>query len=262
MQITRQPDIEKFVLDEMRRNIGKGVREGIHLSDTLSPRKCYWQKIDPLPATDDELMYWLTGQGHETAFLNVTGFEHGEAKEKNGIIYTPDVFTNFPSELKTRRKNISEAGKETIEYKHYLKQLERYCALENVPQGWLHVWCLVQRQEDHTTKPELASYRVEFTMGELATALEEMRIIKACIEEGLRQKNHNLIPQCPSWQCGKVSRTVKKLAHCENCKKDFTYPDRHLKSKPDHKIIPAEYDFRFEKRCKWFDKCDPKLTGS
>ncbi len=262
MLITRQPDIEQLILDEIRAYFVRQNKQrvGIHLSDLLAPRKCYWQKVKPLPPTDHEIQYFLIGRGHEESLHACSGYEHGEEQEWEGILYTPDFYHNFPDESKTRRGNLAKPGEEADKYKSYIDQVRGYCAVAGKNQAWLRIWSLMEKQEDHTSKPEFAAYRVEFTEGELAFERERMITVKVYILEGLRQENHKLIPQCPSWQCGKVSRTVKVPAYCEDCKKEFVQPDRHSKSKPTHNIRPAEYDYSFEKRCKYFDCCDPKLV--
>ena len=120
MQIKRNPSIEEWLFNEIRTNWGKEARQGIHLSDLLAPRKAYWQRVKPMYPSDLEIQYWLTGMGHENALSHASGYEHASEREWNGIFYTPDFFHNFPAELKTRRRNLAEEGKEEEVYEHYL----------------------------------------------------------------------------------------------------------------------------------------------
>lgn len=264
MIITRRPDIEAFMLDEIRAYFVKQneKRTGIHLSDLLKPRQAYWQRVKPLPPTNEEIQYFLIGRGHEESLHACSGYEHGEEQEWEGILYTPDFYHNFPDESKTRRGNLAAPGEEEEKYKYYLDQVRGYCAVTGRPQAWLRVWSLMEKQEDYSTKPELAAYQVEFTEVELIFECDRLKTLKAAFLEALRQNNHKLLSQCPSWMCGKVSRTVKTLAHCEDCNKDFLYPERHKKSKPHHTVSSVEYNFSFEKRCKWFEDCQPDLSQS
>jgi hypothetical protein len=260
MLIVRDSSIEKFVLDSIRTLWGKTPRTGIHLSDLISPRRAYWERVKPLPATDKEIQYWLIGRGHEEALHEASGFRHGVEQEVEGIVFTPDFFHNFPDESKTRRGYLAKPGEETIKYDYYLKQLRGYCALTGSSQGWLRVWSLMEKQDDFSTAPEFAAYRVEFTIGELTKELQNLIVTRASLVEALRQGNHKLLSQCPEWMCGKVQRKTTIKSFCQDCNKDFTFPERHLKSKPHHSIAPAEYSYTYRKDCKWFVDCQPNLS--
>src|SRR3972149_8434106 len=246
MQIRRNPEIEQWLFDEIRRNWGKEPREGIHLSDLLTPRKAYWQRIKPLYPTDKEIMYWLTGQGHEKVMEASSGYSHAETKEWNGILYTPDFFFNFPNELKTRRRNLAEEGKEAETYDYYLQQLKGYCACENKTHAWLHVWALVEKQEDRTTKPELGCYEIDFTEEELDLERIRLSLTKDKLIFAYNSKSHKELPLCPSWMCGKESRIMVVKPHCLICKKDFETEwgiNKHINSKTGngHEVTRGEY---------------------
>ncbi len=260
MEIKRNKSIEEWLFNEIRNNWGKEAREGIHLSDLLSPRRAYWQKIKPMYPTDLEIQYWLTGQGHEKAFSRAFGYEHAEAKEWEGIKYSPDFFHNFPTELKTRRGNLAEEGKEAETYNYYLKQLLGYCALEEKTMGWLHVWSLVEKQEDGTTKPEIACYEVHFTNQELEEERKRLLNIRLLLMECISRKNHTTLPKCEKWMCGKESKTMVVKPMCNDCYREFETEwgaNKHINSKKGygHTIIPAEHKFEYIKSCKWWEDC-------
>lgn len=265
MQIRRNPSIEQWLFDEIRNNWGKEAREGIHLSDLLSPRKAYWQRIKPMYPTDKEIMYWLTGQGHEKVMSRSSAYEHAEVKEWNGILYTPDFFHNFPVELKTRRRNLAEEGKEAETYNYYLKQVRGYCACENKTHAWLHVWSLVERQDDGTTKPELGCYEIDFTEEELEEERKRLIGEKYLLMLALEEKEHRHLSKCEPWMCGRESKKMVKLPYCESCKKEFLTEwgaNKHLVSKTGkgHKMNPPEYETEYLKACKWWDDCKPNET--
>jgi hypothetical protein len=266
MQIRRNPEIEQWLFDEIRNNWGKEAREGIHLSDLLSPRKAYWQRIKPMAPTDLEIQYWLTGRGHEGVLSRASGYDHAEQREWNGILYTPDYFHNFPAELKTRRRNLAEEGKETEVYDYYLLQLKGYCAVENKTHGWLHVWSLVEKQEDGTTKPEIGCYEIDFTPWELEEERARLLFVRAELRNSLEVKDHRALPLCPAWMSGKESRIMIKKPHCETCKKDFETEwgiNKHINSKTGngHTVTQPEYKTEYIKLCKWFDDCKPEGRG-
>jgi len=261
MKITRRPDIEQFILDEICQYFVKlnEERTGIHISDLLCLRQAYFQRVKPLPPTNKQVQYFLIGRGHEESLHATSGSAHGEEQEWEGIIFTPDFYHNFPDESKTRRGYLAKPGEETEKYDHYINQLRAYCAVTDKTMGWLRVWSLMEKQDDFTTAPEFAAYELEFTPGELAVERDSLRERREILLEGLRQQNHKLLPQCPEWMCGKVHRNTVVKAFCLDCKKEFTFPERHKKSKPHHSIAPAEYTYDYVKNCKWFDDCQPHL---
>jgi len=266
MNITRDIKIEDWLFDEIRDEWGK-ERKGLHLSDLLTPRQAYWKIKKPQKATNDEIMYWASGKGHEGALFGAAGYEHGKAKQWNGIWYTPDLFQTMPIELKTRRRGLAFEGKEADEYDHYLKQLKGYCAVEGTLQGWLWVWCLVQKQEDYTTKPELACYRVEWTEDELAREQERLLWTKTELEFAIDRNDISALPLCPQWMCGKVKTKVITKPHCLTCKKDFETQkniEKHTTTKTGkgHETRNGVYKPIYEKRCKYFDDCMPFEGGA
>lgn len=261
MIITKDDSIKEWALDEIR-NGWDTNRVGIHLSDLLSPRKAYFQKVKPLPLTDDEIGYFTSGSAIEDKTLKLMGYLHGEVKEYKGILYTPDVFFNFPAEIKTRRRMLAEAGKEAEVYDHYLNQLRGYCALENKLQGWLIVLSLAEKQDNGKTKPEWAFYRVEFTQEELITCRNNLIYLHALLGNVLNEvTDYDVLFQCPAWMCGRVSRTIKENGKCLDCDKEFKLESALVKNHKEkgHKIKEFIYDFNFEKSCKWWDDCQPKL---
>jgi len=257
LKLTRDESIEKWLFGEMRQEIGKEAREGIHLTDLLAPKKAYWQKIQPEYASDDELMYFLTGRGHETAMLHISGYQHGEQKEINGIKYTPDMFMNFPIEIKTRRAFLAAEGEEQEKYGWYLKQLGGYMALENIGQGWLIVWCLAQKQDDGwSTKPEVRVYRLEMTAEELAKRKEDLLVIKAMLEAAISLADPSKLPDCPDWMCSRIKQTVIQKGVCKSCNKEFQLSSYLAKHKEKgHEIIEPVYQREVEAKCKYWQNC-------
>ncbi len=212
MEINRLPEVERQIFNEIREKFGKG-REGVHLTDLLTPRKKFWGTVAPLPPTDDEIMYWLTGKGHENVFIRVSGYEHLAVGEWKGLKYTPDTFhrkvakietsdsggfqrvvgeedLSGPVEIKTRRAAPAEPGKEAERYDHYLAQLVGYCAIKGSKRGYLFVWCLTSPDKNagwKSTKPEMFVYEVLFTEEELMAERMRLGQVQVALLESLHK---------------------------------------------------------------------------
>jgi hypothetical protein len=260
MEIKRNPSIEQWAVEEVRNVWGTGIREGIHLSDLLAPRKAYWQRIKPMKPTIKEISYWTSGSAIEDKFLRAIDYQHGEVKQWGGIWYTPDTFFNFPAEIKSRRRGLAEEGKEAEYYEHYLKQLKGYCAVENKQKGWLIVLSLLEKQDNNKTAPEWAYYDVLFTPEELEEERGRLISTKEALGNALRESNHTGLPLCPSWMCGRTLKIMEQKPHCNTCKKDFETEwgsEKHTSSKTGkgHEMIPPVYREEYEKDCKYWDDC-------
>jgi hypothetical protein len=262
MQIDRNKSIEEWAISEIVNNWGKDTREGIHLTDLLTPRKKYWGIVKPLKATIEEISYFTSGSAIEYRILSAMGYKKGETKEWNGIKYSVDSFMgNIPAEIKTRRRLLAEEGKEAEVYEHYLNQLKGYCAIEDKPKGWLIVLSLLEKQEDkNKTAPEWAFYDVMFTPVELEEERGRLLRIKREIEEALQKRDHSDLPLCPIWMCRRILKIMVKKPYCKNCSREFETEwgiNKHVQSRSGqgHEIVMPEYEEKIEKICKWYDDC-------
>ena len=266
--IVRDKSQEDWLIGEVRDNWGSEAREGIHLTDLLTPLRAYWQRIKPLKPTREEILYWIAGKGHEGGLQRATGYSHGEVREYEGIKYTPDFLHNFPVEFKTRRRGLAKEGSEAEDYDWYLRQLRGYCALENSTQGWLQVLSLVEKTGAYKTKPELACYRVEFTTEELQAERYRLIDIKQQLNHAIFLEHPATLPYCPAWMCGSQMASIVVMPRCLICEKDFKTDyglnKHHMASQKkgkEHTIKPATYKYEFESRCKWHEDCC-NLMGS
>jgi hypothetical protein len=264
MKIVRDESIEEWALEEAQTNWGKEAREGIHLTDLLTPKLAFFRKTKPQYPTKKELLYWTAGRGHEQAFLDSIGYQHGETKEWNGILYTPDVFLNFPIEFKTRRRMLAKEGNEAETYDWYINQLRGYCAMEDKTQGWLGVLCLVQpmKEDVFKTEPELAFYRVNFDVEELANERNRLSEIKRFFNLALQTNDHSALPDCPKWMCYQESNNIIAKAKCLTCDKVYTQTWRlpkHLNSPKGkgHNYTEAVIEKIQNPKCKYFNDCMP-----
>ena len=284
VKITRRPDTETWLLDEMRRSFGDGARPEMHLSDLLNPRKGYWARVSPKPVTDDEIVYFLAGRGHEDVFGRISGLERGKPQRAFGIVYTVDFHKGSFCELKTRRRNLAPEGFEAERYNSYIEQCKGYCALERgrlatqhgvITSSWNHceliVIALVQQQEDGSTKPEIGVYDLEFTEQELDDNLIELQQRAGTLEYLLqlvknpdysKHEAARLLPLCWDWMCGKRSSEMVTKPYCTTCKREFQTDwgiGKHVDSKTGrgHAVTKATYRYFYKPRCKYYSECQP-----
>lgn len=262
MEIKEDTSIKQFIFEEIQRNLGKEVREGIHLSDLLSPRKAYWQKTVPMLPETKEIIYWLSGRGHESAFLRISNFEHGEARQWEGIWYTPDILFNFPVEIKTTRRGyLPKEGDEAEKYAHYLKQVKGYCAITEKKQAWLIVWYLsLFDAEGNKTTPDFFTYRVEFTDEELEEERKRMLWQRDLLLKALETHEFNLLEPCEEWMCFRKEREMITKPFCKTCNKEFNTSwgiNKHINSRTGswHEIVDATYIEKRVIQCKYYEMC-------
>ena len=166
------------------------AREGMHCTDGIyCLRKTFWNKLDPLPPSPDELLYFLLGLGLQEALL---GGDNQSAAECDGILVSPDYWKNgVLGELKTTRmgeKSINEKGLPD----GWVKQMMAYAYVLGVKQAFLIVLPLI--------KVDILSYVLTFEQGELEENWD--RIVKR-----IRELEYSLATKTvPSgewggWQC-------------------------------------------------------------
>ncbi len=262
MKIIIDPSIKAWAVEEIQNHWGEETREGIHLTDTLTPLRKYWQTKQPLKATIDDILTWLAGLDFESKLKQALGIATPEPQEWKGIKYSIDIFFNFPCEIKMRRRQIAKAGNEAEDYDWYLRQLRGYCAVSNSPQGWLIVYTPVARVagEKYKTKSEVAFYRVAFTAEELIQERKRLHGTAAAIIVALLTSSPAHLLTCPQWMCEAIRKELKAKPHCKTCNREF-HTDSGLKKhvgsvkNKDHEVSMAVYESLTEPRCKWYQFC-------
>jgi len=276
MEIKRNEAIEEYILKTIQTEFSKREREGIHLSDLLSPKQAYWRKIKPLPPIKKEVIYWLSGQAHEAVFLYISNWKHGQAEEWEQIWFTPDSYISTPNvkdlltEMKTTRRGfLVKEGQEAEKYSHYLKQLRAYCAMKNRNRGMLFVWYLILMDKNRrNTEPDYFCYEVTFTDKELKETKAEL--LKLRDDLLLALSNHNIehLPECEPWMCYKERKSMVVKPFCYTCNegegREFETDwglHKHINSKigKGHKVKFAEYEVVYEPRCKYSKWCKPHM---
>lgn len=131
--------------------------DSVHLTDTIyCLRKGYWDKVDPLPPTPKESLYFILGLGLQDVLLPASDPPY----MRDGIAYSPDAITTggIPVELKTTRmtkKRMIEQGFPN----GWLKQIMGYCSVLKELEAVLLVIPIIQ--------PEVLSFTLNFGHYEL-----------------------------------------------------------------------------------------------
>jgi hypothetical protein len=258
MKIIRDRDLEGRLYTTIQDNWNNNERMGIHLSDLLVPRRAYYQKLFPKPATPDEILYWLSGSAIETGLGRALGVSHGATAEYEGVFYSPDFFLEHLTELKSRRRYLAEEGKEEAEYEHYLNQLKGYLAFTKKNVGNLVIISLAEKVDNWKTKPVLAGYRVEYTDEELDGIRYELLAVKEKLQIALENKDPKDLPLCPRWMCYKKIKNQVETPKCITCDREFKTDwglGKHGEANTTHKLQPTKYDEVITPTCKWFAEC-------
>ena len=132
------------IMEDIRgKFIGSHSRtDSIHLTDCIyCLRKAYWDKVDSLPPTPKESLYFILGLGLQDVLLPSQITLHN----RNGVAYSPDAITTegIPVELKTTRM----AKKRMIEQgfpNGWLKQMMGYSSVLGVLEALLLVVPIIQ----------------------------------------------------------------------------------------------------------------------
>lgn len=130
-------------------------RDGMHVSDLIyCLTRSYWNKVDPLPATDTDLLRFSIGLGLERVFVQFEATRPTELFEEDGIVLSPDfILQGVHSELKTTRFSPGKWADT------WLRQIAAYCyATDQILYNLLVL---------HIIQPALKAYRVLFTQEEL-----------------------------------------------------------------------------------------------
>jgi len=184
------------IVDEIVTRLGQRYhlfqnREGIHATDCIyCLRKAYWNRVNPLPPTPAEILYYLRGLGMQDALL---GGKSGSLVSHQGIALSPDFFEDGTlAELKTTM--ISEKTLDANEFPEgWLRQLMAYCYALNLKSAVLIVLTII--------KSKLLSYIVTFSSEELE---ENWRwILERAKELGIAYEK-NIVPKVEEeekWQC-------------------------------------------------------------
>ena len=261
MELYRDKEFEDELIQKIVTNWNDTVREDIHLSDLMSPRKAFFQRTLNRAPTKDDIFTFLVGLGVEDKLGSLLGEPHAPTEIRHGIHFSPDFRLPDITELKSRRRGLAKDGEESDYYSHYVRQLSGYMALTGEVQGNLLVFSIAEKvDESNKTQPQLAAYRLRCTKEELASNLENLLNIKNKLYTALATRDFTRLPLCEDWLCGRSIKTVKENPRCCTCNRDFSTDyllKKHKEGKKslDHEVEYGIYEYTFEPTCKYFDVC-------
>ena len=161
MKIVANPALGHRILDELQAEYHQD-KPLPHLTELIyCLTKSYYDRVDPLPATDREILLFSTGWGLERLLLGQD--KDREYKQCDGISYEPDPFYIRglpPGELKTGRmatKTIPEKGiagvpdswkKQMLGYMHCEGLLEYELAILHIIPADLSTWHITATKEE------------------------------------------------------------------------------------------------------------------
>jgi len=153
-----QPYYLETIIEKLKVKFGlTRERTGIHLSDCLlCQRKSYYDKVDSLPPSMLEVLYFILG----LALQETLGIVNDETLQEDGILCSPDYITKSrtPVELKTTR--IGKKRLDAFDFPgHWLKQIMGYCYVLKTTEADLLVLTMIQ--------PQLLNYHLTFTKEEV-----------------------------------------------------------------------------------------------
>lgn len=276
MKVTRNPDKEGVLLDELVASFGRPLPavalpeeyqvrgEEIHVSDLLKVRQAYWSRAIPLPPRRDEALNFTTGRAHEEIMhrrIKLPDWKLGERRFKHGLQYRPDVdWIGRPTEFKTRIRNLARPGEEAVTYDNYLEQEQAYCALDENPLGHLIVLSLAEGMDINNnrvpTHRELAVYDVEFSPYDMEFMLQHLKDQRDALLDARKRSDASQMRLCPEWMCGKQKKVVVEKARCTKPGCDVA----HRIEKEGHTMIPEVARYDYEPKCKWKVFCRPELV--
>lgn len=214
MNVKRNEKKEKLYLKKIKTWLSKRPRsdKGWHVSDLLYPRKTFWRRVKPLPLTDDEALYFVAGHGHHHVLEAILGPKKKDARtdagefEKQGILFSPDLRSPHPIEIKTSRAKFIKADKEDPAkvYDSYLKQLCSYQGLMKQKAGELLVLFLNAQKEGGEkwrTKPQLRLYDVVMGPAEKTKVVKWLLKRAKDLTAAVKKKKAGELPLCPDWLC-------------------------------------------------------------
>jgi CRISPR/Cas system-associated exonuclease Cas4 (RecB family) len=172
-----------------------------------------YQRLRPLPITDEQSLYFIAGHGHHHIIEAVLGPKKDHTRTdsgefiKHGIYFSPDLreeVLDYPIEIKTSRAMYApdDNGKNPkVAFEGYLKQLCAYMALMDKKLGMLMVLYLARKVNKWQTKPAIRFYKVKMKPSERKAKVAELIGLAKKLTSAVKKKSPAGIPLCPAWLC-------------------------------------------------------------
>jgi len=220
--------------------------EGIHLTDLIyCLTRSYWDKVDPLPPTDEEVLLFSLGWGLQQVL--VPREQDAEVLCVDGIYMSPDFISlgGVMAELKTTRQSSRRKNPNSKEYEPspfsetWVEQMMGYCYANQklhigtfegpvanigsirLPPGFVSLGgtmydlLILHMMGSYSPPfPLLKGWRVEFTTEELqefwATTLVRKAILTDCLERRHSPPEPKL--WCKEWECESCRFEIRCMA--------------------------------------------------
>jgi hypothetical protein len=270
MEIKRDVEFEKHILDTVKTNWINKVRTDIALTDLIYPREAYLKRIYIKEPSETQILDFLRGKSIEEGLGKLLKMKHPESKLVEGIWYNPDFRFEYLDkenimELKSRRSYLAKEGEEETRYSYYLKQMKGYCTLDKRNDMKLTVFSIAEKADDgYRTEPRIVCYSVHYDDNELEEHMEELKKLKDDFNLTIEDGDFTRLPECDSSRCGITHKNMLKNPFCETCNKSFSsdyFLNRHFKGQSGKGHIGKYgiYEYKFEPRCNWIEECKPKI---
>lgn len=194
MRITDAPEVTELILEDFAERI-TAPRSGIHLSDLdLCLGKAFYRKTAPLPATEEQLMYYVRGQAIQEWALA----EKEVKQEHDGIQMSLDSplagrFLEF--------KTTAASAKEFDPAKpHWMRRLMGYCKWFGGNTAYLTVYFLFQNR--------LQSWKFTFIEKELALNWKDILARKERLIAAIKAKTYPEPDEHEAWECNSCENNV------------------------------------------------------
>lgn len=199
--IQEKPEVVSHVVEGIKDRYGiSKARPDIHMTDCLyCLRKAYWDKLDRLPPSNMEVLYYILGLGSQDAIIGKdSAVDSQSVLCVNGIYLSPDLVgidsngNPYPVELKTTRISNKRLHSKDIP-DGWIKQLKGYCYAMKATSGVLIAVPIIS--------PEIIPFRLVFTQDELlqqwADIVSKAEILKKFLDK-------NAVPDIcynQEWEC-------------------------------------------------------------
>jgi CRISPR/Cas system-associated exonuclease Cas4 (RecB family) len=204
MQIKKTEE-NKIILDFLMKKSIDSQNERLstlHVSDLIYPRKAYFNRVNPKPPSEKDLLYWSAGKAHHE--LLETLYKERLAKEQ--AVEWENIHGHYDLLAKNGEVIEFKTTRTQTEYtidnlpEGYLTQLKYYLAMQEKLKGKIIVFYLGIRESNHYV-PKLVTYGVSLTREEVKEIRAEMLARKKGLMNALALLNPSLLPECPSWMC-------------------------------------------------------------
>lgn len=219
MQRIANPELRRDILNLLEaKYVDQSRKAELHLTDLIyCLTRSWFDKVKPLPPTEEEVMLFSLGFGLQKVLLD------GEAKPVtvDGIVCSPDFIgkRGLMSELKTTRQSIRQKDKATGVYspsefsETWVEQIMGYCYAVKQTEYDLAVLHICG---DYAPPfPKIAGWRLSFIEEELEEFWHYILCRKAILKIDMEL---NTIPKpfkyCKEWECNNCRYKVR----CESLK--------------------------------------------